>query len=120
MKIETHNINDTKIAEVISEVNIINKIDDGLELLGNLYYQGFEKIVIHEKNITPDFFDLKNGVAGEILQKFSTYRVRLAIVGDFSKYKSKSLNDFIYESNKGGHINFVPSSSVAIEILSKE
>lgn len=114
MEIETHNINDTKIAVVISEVKIINKTEDGLELLGNLYYQGFDKIVIYEKDITPDFFDLKNGIAGEILQKFSTYRVRLAIVGDFSKYTSKSLNDFIYESNKGRHINFVTSKNEAI------
>ena len=118
MKIETHNINDTKIAEVISDLIIINKIEDGLDLLGNLYYQGFDKIIIREENIIPDFFDLKNGIAGEILQKFSTYRVRLAIVGDFSKYTSKSLNDFIYESNKGKHINFVNSITEAIKILS--
>ncbi|MGV8135760.1 MAG: DUF4180 domain-containing protein [Mangrovibacterium sp.] len=118
MKIETHDINDTKIAEVISEVNIINSVEDGLDLLGNLYYQGFDKIVIHEKDITPDFFDLKSGIAGEILQKFSNYRVRLAIVGEFSKYTSRSLKDFIYESNKGKHINFVPSCAEAIKILS--
>lgn len=118
MKIETHNINDIKIAEVISEDIIINNTEDGLDLLGNLYYQGFDKIVIHEKNITLDFFNLKNGIAGEILQKFSTYRVRLAIIGDYSKYTSKSLNDFIYESNKGRHINFVTTSEEAIKILS--
>lgn len=120
MIIETHHTNDTKIAEVISEVNIINKIEDGLELLGNLYYQGFDKIVIHEKDIIPDFFDLKNGMAGEILQKFSTYRVRLAIVGDFSKYPGKSLTNFIYESNKGKHINFVASLPEALKILSNK
>ncbi|WP_257667951.1 DUF4180 domain-containing protein [Parapedobacter tibetensis] len=118
MKIKTHNIDDIKIAEVVSDDTIINKTEDGLDLLGNLYYQGFDKIVIHEKNITPDFFDLKNGIAGEILQKFSTYRVRLAIVGDYSKYTSKSLNDFIYESNKGRQINFVASTTEAINILS--
>ncbi|MEN6456358.1 MAG: DUF4180 domain-containing protein [Prolixibacteraceae bacterium] len=120
MKIETHDINGIKIAEVISEVNIINSVEDGLDLLGNLYYQGFDKIVIHEKDITPDFFDLKSGIAGEILQKFSNYRVRLAIVGEFSKYTSKSLKDFIYESNKGKHINFVPSCAEAIKILSSK
>lgn len=118
MKIETHNINDIKIAEVISEGNIINKTEDGLDLLGNLYYQGFDKIIIYEKSIIPDFFDLKNGIAGEILQKFSNYRVRLAIVGDFAKYKTKSLSDFMYESNKGRHINFVSSRAEAITILS--
>ena len=118
MKIETHYINDTKIAEVTSEAVIINQVDDGLDLLGNLYYQGFDKVIIHEKDITPDFFDLRTGVAGEILQKFSTYRVRLAIVGDYTKYTSKSLNDFIYESNKGRHIAFVTSQTEAIKILS--
>ena len=110
MKIETHTINDTKIAEVVAE--------DGLDLLGNLYYQNFDSIVIHEKNITPAFFDLKNGIAGEILQKFSNYRVRLAIVGDFTPYSGKSIKDFIYESNQAGHINFVGSTAQALEILS--
>lgn len=118
MKIKTHDNNDIKIAELISEDYIINEVDDGIDLLGNLYYQGFDKIIIHEKNITPDFFDLKNGIAGEILQKFSTYRVQLAIVGNFAKYTSKSLNDFIYESNKGRHINFVSSCAEALKILS--
>jgi hypothetical protein len=119
MKIETHNINDTNIAEVISEVNVINKVEDGIDLLGNLYYQGFDRIIIYEKNITPEFFDLKTGIAGEILQKFSNYRVQLAIVGDFTKYNSKSLNNFIYESNKGRLINFVSTLSEALGVLSE-
>lgn len=120
MLIETHHSNNTKIAEIISEVMIINKIEDGLDLMGNLYYQGFDKIVIQKKNITPDFFDLKNGMAGEILQKFSTYRVRLAIVGNFAKYPGLSLTSFILESNKGRHINFVATVTEAVKILSNQ
>jgi hypothetical protein len=119
MKIETHQVNDTKIAEVNSEEIVISRSSDALDLLGNLYYQGFDKIMIHEKNITAEFFDLKSGMAGEILQKFSNYRVRLAIVGDFSKYTSKSLRDFIFESNKGRHISFVASAAEALKILSE-
>ena len=70
-------------------------------------YQGFDKLIIHEENIIPDFFELKNKIAGNILQKFSQYSMPLAIIGDFEKYESKSLNDFIFESNKGKQINFV-------------
>jgi len=120
MKISIHIINNTKIAEVISKEIVISNTDDGLDLLGNLYYQGFDRIIIQKNNITSDFFDLKSGIAGEILQKFSTYRIRLAIVGDFSKYTSNSLKDFIYESNKGRHINFVSSCTEAIKILSSK
>ncbi len=120
MKIEAHHINDTKIAEVISDDTIISKPEDGLDLLGNLYYQGFDKIIIQEKNITSAFFDLKSGIAGEILQKFSNYRVRLVIIGDFSKFNNRSLKDFIYESNKGRHVNFVSFFTEAIKILSSK
>jgi hypothetical protein len=119
MKIKTHTLKDTHIAEIISDGEIIKTSDDGLDLLGNLYYQGFDKIIIYEKNITSAFFDLKTGIAGEILQKFSTYRVRLVIVGDFSKYESKSLKDFIFESNKMGQIYFLSSLSEGLERFSK-
>ncbi len=119
LKIETHQVNDTKIAEVVSETVVINTIQDGLDLVGNLYFQGFDSILIYENNIAPAFFDLKTGIAGEILQKFSNYRVRLAIVGNFSENRSKSIKDFIYESNKLGQINFVETKSEAIGRLVK-
>ncbi|MFD1140341.1 DUF4180 domain-containing protein [Larkinella insperata] len=119
MQIESHQINEASIAEVIADETVIATTEDGLDLLGNLYYQGFDNIVVYEKNITPAFFDLKTGIAGEILQKFSNYRVRLAIVGDFSRYPGKSIQDFIFESNKAGHINFVQSKAEALDCLSK-
>lgn len=115
MEIKSHNIDELKVAEVIFDGILIGNIEDGLDLLGSLYYQGFDKIVVYEINITPDFFDLKNGIAGEILQKFSNYRISLTLIGDFSKYSNKSLQDFIHESNKGHHINFVDSISEALE-----
>ena len=111
MEIKTHNIEDTKVAEIITDKVILRSTEDGLDLLGNLYYQDFDKIIIHEKNITPEFFDLKTKIAGEILQKFAQYQMPLIIVGDFSKYKSKSLNDFIFESNKSQQINFIKDLS---------
>jgi hypothetical protein len=120
MNIETHNINDKKIAEIITDEIILKTTEDGLDLLGNLNYQGFDKIIIHEKNIIPDFFDLKTKIAGDILQKFTQYQMPLTIVGDFSKFNSKSLNDFIYESNKGRQVNFVTSQSEALKVLSKQ
>jgi len=117
MKIQPHEPSNTKIAEVISEEIVIAAIEDGLNLMADIYYQGFDAMILHEATITPAFFDLKTGMAGEILQKFSNYRMRLAIVGDFTNYKSKSFNDFVFESNKNRHINFVGSVEEAIERL---
>ena len=117
MKIQVLDINDKKVAEIVSDEPILRSIDDGLDLLGNLYYQGIEQVVMYEKDITPSFFDLKTKIAGEILQKFVQYRMPLIIVGDFSKYQSKSLDEFILESNKGRHVSFVNSRSEAMALL---
>lgn len=40
------------------------------------------------------FYMLKTGLAGEILQKFINYGVKMAVYGDFSQNKSKALRDF--------------------------
>lgn len=119
MTIKVHTVNNTDIAEVISNEVIIKTIDDGIDVIGNTFSNGCDKVIVHKENITPDFFDLKNKMAGEILQKFSTYRIRLVIVGDFSDLtsESKSLKDFIYESNKGRQINFLSSIAEAFERL---
>jgi len=119
MDIQAHKINNTEIAEIIADRILIENAEDALDLMGNVYYQGFDKMILHQKNITPDFFDLKNKMAGEILQKFSNYRVSLVIVGDFSQFSSKSLNDFIYESNKGKQVNFLASVEDALTALSQ-
>ncbi len=117
MNIQEHYINEIKVAEVLSDEIIINNAEDALDLMANIYYQGFDKIIFHQKNITSDFFDLKNQMAGEILQKFSNYRIQLVVVGDFSGFTSKSLKDFIYESNNGKQVNFLSSTIDAINAL---
>jgi len=107
MEIKIHTIDNRKIAEIISDDVVLQTVEDAVDLIGNMSYQGFDKLIIHEENIISDFFELKNKIAGNILQKFSQYSMPLAIIGDFEKYESKSLNDFIFESNKGKQINFV-------------
>ncbi|NUY80691.1 DUF4180 domain-containing protein [Flavobacterium sp. MAH-1] len=118
MEIKTHLIGNLKIAEVFSDVILINDAGEGLELLVNMYYQDFDRILVHETNIIPAFFDLKTRMAGDMLQKFSNYRMGLTIVGDFEKYDSKSLHDFILESNKGQLINFSQSVDEALDRMS--
>ncbi len=119
MNIHIQQINDTPVAFILSGDVVINNVEDAVDLLGNASYKGAYKIMLNDSQITPQFFDLSTGVAGEVLQKFSNYNVQLAIVGDFSKYSSKSLADFIRESNKGGKIVFVSSPEEAFERLTQ-
>lgn len=114
MIIKTHHQKGRQVAEVVSDNILIQSAEDALDLMGNLYYQGFDKIILYQENLSVEFFDLKNGMAGEMLQKFSNYRMQLAIVGDFSGYTRRSVRDFIYESNQGRQVNFVSTVAEAL------
>lgn len=90
-----------------------------LELMMNLQYETGCTAIIMEKALLPEaFFTLSSGLAGEILQKFVNYHIRLAIIGDFSGYTSEPLKDFMYECNKGRHIYFVKDEAEARNKLS--
>lgn len=107
MKIIEHKKHNMTIAEVVADGVIIATADDGSQLLADLYYQGYDIVAIRAEQLHPDFFELKTGMAGEIMQKCSNWRIRLVIIGDFSNVTSKSLHDLIYESNKGKLVNFL-------------
>lgn len=115
----SHQTDGLTFLEIRSEEQFINNVQDVLDLFGELYGQYYDGIILYERNITPDFFDLQTKLAGEILQKFSNYRIRLVIVGDWSKYTSRSLEAFICESNRGKTVNFSSSPTEALKLLSR-
>ena len=112
--IKYHSVNSKTIAELLTDTLSITNSDEILDLMAEVGSHNCENLIIHARSLHPDFFDLKSGLAGEILQKFSNYRMRLSIIGDFSGIKSKSLKDFIRESNRRGIISFVPSLKEAL------
>lgn len=111
--------NKNSIAELTDENFLIKQPQDVLDIFGDLMSRDCERIIIHERSLHADFFDLKTRLAGEVLQKFSNYRVKLAIVGNFAKYESKSLRDFIFECNKSNYVFFTDNINFAIQKLGK-
>jgi len=119
MNFEKVEANGITIAIVKEDGCVITDVQSALDLIATAsYYTGSDRMVIEKTLISESFFDLKTRLAGEILQKFINYKVKVAIVGDFSTYSSKSLKDFIFECNKGKDIFFVATEQEAIERLS--
>ena len=109
------------IAIVNSNEVVINDVQSAIDFIMTIKYEtNCSKIALNKSAIIEDFFILSKGLAGEILQKFINYQIKFAIIGDYSKYTSKPLKDFIYESNKGKDIFFVGSEDEAIKMLTKE
>ena len=107
-------------------VAVIDKhqsIKDSREILDTMasarYNHDCDALIVYRESLDDTFFDLKTGIAGEMLQKFSNYGMKIAIVGEFGQYKSKSLRGFIYECNKGNCVFFKSSVEEALKAFLK-
>lgn len=119
MNIEKIVEQEVNIAVVSSDDVVIKDVSSALELIMSAKYEAdAERVAISKAAVAEDFFILSSGLAGEVLQKFITYQVKLAIFGDYSRYTSKPLHDFIYESNCGKDIFFLDSKESAVKKLS--
>lgn len=103
-----------------SDQKVIVDVDSALDLLMSAKYEaGTEYLVVDKKAVIEDFFVLSSGLAGEILQKYINYGGKLAIYGDYSRYTSKPLKDFMFESNRGKDFFFTETKEEAIQKITK-
>jgi Domain of unknown function (DUF4180) len=81
---------------------------DALDVIGSAFSQA-EVVAVAAARFDPRFFDLRSGLAGEVMQKFVNYRLRLVIVGDIAAQvaASSALADLVLESNRGQQVWFV-------------
>jgi hypothetical protein len=118
MTIKVVEKNSIKIAVLDSEDILIKDVQSAMDLFATVDYEtGCDRMIIDKSLICEDFFDLSTKIAGEVLQKFINYHKKLAIVGDFTGYTSKSLRSFIYEVNRGKDIFFLADEAEAIDRL---
>jgi hypothetical protein len=81
------------------------------DLVADAIGAGASVLMIPVARLEPAFFDLRSGVAGDVLQVFATYRVRLAVVGAIPEpaASSRAFAALVRESNAGTQHWFQPS-----------
>ena len=82
--------------------------EDALGLIGAVFL-GAQVVAVPADRLDPSFFSLGTRFAGEIMQKFVNYRLRLAVIGDISQHveRSEALRALVHESNRSDHVWFV-------------
>lgn len=82
---------------------------DALDLIGAAF-SGAELVAVPASRLDERFFALSTRFAGEVMQKFVNYRLRLAVIGDISRHlaASSALRAFVHESNQADHVWFLP------------
>jgi hypothetical protein len=74
--------------------------------------------LLHPSNLPPEFFDLSTGVAGEFLQKWRNYRVRVALVcPPGSVTLSSRFPEMVAEESRKGYFRVFETREPAVEWL---
>jgi len=74
---------------------------------------GTAGLILIEADLASEFFDLRTGLAGEALQKFVNYRMRVAIVVPAPEVHGKRFAELAYEHSTHNAIRFVRSQDEA-------
>ena len=84
---------------------------DATDIISAAWEHRAKLVVLPADWLGDDFFRLSTRIAGEVVQKLQDYGLRVAIVGDISKYVagSTALRDWVSECNRGRRILFVAS-----------
>ena len=90
---------------------------DPMKIFTACIESGASSLLLDENALPAEFFDLSTGLAGELLHKLGTYRVRLAgVVPDVGVHSSR-FQEFAREANKGQQHRFFADRQSAIEWL---
>lgn len=119
MHLQFHTQGTHRIAEITADTVILHTVQEALDLLMEAKMEDADRMIMHQKNISPDFFDLKTKLAGDVLQKYLNYGMQLAVVGNFEQIKSESFRAFVIESHRSRQIFFVETVQEALGALAK-
>jgi hypothetical protein len=82
---------------------------DAVDIVGEALSGRCSLVVLPVERLDDSFFSLRTRIAGEIIQKFVNYELRLAIIGDIARHleASAALRDFVFETNRGNQVWFL-------------
>lgn len=92
-----------RYVEAASGTVLIQNINDALDLIAYCGENDTNRLMLHASNLTEDFFDLKTGLAGDILQKFVNYYIKAAAVIPQEQVGQGRFREMALEANRGQH-----------------
>ena len=101
--------------ETVPGDTMIANAQDAVDLLSLAGSEKTNRVIIHADNLHQDFFDLKTGLAGEILQKFANYFIKSAIILTPELAQHPRFREMVRESNRNGDTGYFDDREAAMQ-----
>lgn len=107
-----YSLNGQRVLELGQRGTALESERDATDIIGEALSSDAHIVAIPAERLSQDFFTLSTRKAGHFIQKFTNYRLRLAILGDIGPHTEAStpLADFVSESNRGEAVWFLRDS----------
>ena len=102
MGIVVKEINGRKYVEVQEGTTVITREEDAVDLAGICGVNDTDLLLLSRDTLPEEFYDLKSGLAGAVLQKFSNYRIKAAAIIQPEKITGR-FREMVIETNRGNH-----------------
>lgn len=104
------------VAELKPEVSL-GSIRDAKDAVANAAWLDATHLLLTATQLPEGFFDLRTGVAGEVMQTAATFRLQLLVTGDLSHVTSQAFQAFRLESNRNGGTFFADRDGALASVV---
>jgi PadR family transcriptional regulator, regulatory protein AphA len=113
MDYEIREVDNKKYIELISTTNPLSTEQEALDLISLGWEHETQFLIIHYDALSEDFFKLKTKVAGDIIQKFVNYGIKVAAIIPKETMEKGRFKEMALETNKGNHFRMYGSKEEA-------
>lgn len=92
-----------KYVELLSAATPLGSEPDALDLIALCGENDTNLLMLHQKSLSEEFFKLKTKVAGDMMQKFVNYRMKVALIITKDVITKGKFKQMASEANKGNH-----------------
>ncbi len=110
MNYQIREIGNSKYIELLSVTEPLRSENDALDLISLCWEHEISLIMLHHPVLSQDFFNLKTRTAGNIIQKFINYNVKVAAIIPSEFFPDGRFKEFALEVNEGNHFRMYDSN----------
>jgi hypothetical protein len=117
MNYQTNELDGMIWIEVVADGGRLIGEQDALELVGACGEAHTQRLLLAENCLSEEFYNLRSGLAGQVLLKFSNYRIVAAAVIPEEISSQGRFGEFVMETNRGRQFRVFPTREAALAWL---
>lgn len=103
----------TKFVALDASASPLREEKDAMDVIAACWEHGVSRVLLPADALSDDFFRLRTGLAGQVLQKLTNYRIKTAIVVTDERAVQGKAKEMLAELNKGSEFRAFADADAA-------